>query len=108
MAKFRTVKSEEKKSFGSLEEARQARPADRPDWKLFQVSDASGGMRWIWSPDPQKAMFWLLTGVEKSHAVIAMDKLPSKTSVAAQLAALSPEDRAEVLREYASSSNKKR
>jgi hypothetical protein len=108
MVQIRRIEEAEKKVYTSVAEAQASKPANRNGWKCFQITAASGGMCWVWAPTPETALLWLLVGAEKRYAVLDVARIPTKTSVAGALAALSAEDREALIKEYSATPNKKR
>jgi hypothetical protein len=96
----KAVTEEDKRCYTSLEDATKNRPEGKENWFCFQLTDPTGKVRWIWAPYYDRALWW--TAVEHDHwSVIATDDLPSKTEVAGMLQALSPADRAELMKQFA-------
>jgi hypothetical protein len=93
-----TTESAETRIFATLEEAKAGKPADKPNWKLFVVTDPAGKVAYAWSGSPDTAMVRVArsTGWKVSRADGA-----NKEKVAGLLTKLSPEDRAALISQYA-------
>jgi hypothetical protein len=102
---IRRITDAEKRVFTSLEEARAAKP-DRKNWRLYQLTGASGALSWTWAPDEDKAISWYAYA-QKLCSALDLAKIPTKAAAAGILAALPAEDRSELLKEFAAT-NKKR
>jgi len=96
----KAVTDEDKKVYASLEDAQKSKPDGKENWALWQFTSPDGKVRWIWGPYGQKCLWWLAVEHDQWSA-IAVDDLPSKTEVAGMLQALSPADRAELLKQFA-------
>ena len=96
----RGITEEDMKSYPSLEEATKNKPEGKESWELWQFSNPEGTMRWIWGPYGERALWWLVVEGDRWSA-IAVDDLPTKVEVSAMLQALSPADRAELLKQFA-------
>ena len=94
------VTDDDKKFYTSLEEANKNRPDGKENWWLFQVTDPTGKMRWIWGPYYERILWWLAVEHDK-WSIIATDEVPTKVEVGAMLQAMSPADRAELLKQFA-------
>jgi hypothetical protein len=90
---------EEKKVYDSLAEATKGKPKDR-NWYLFQVSNEADGQRFTWAPTYSQALYQTVIETDKSYSVTEVGDLPSKVEVAGYLAALSPEDRNELVKQF--------
>jgi hypothetical protein len=89
---------EERATYGSVEEANEARPTRRPKWRLFTVTDPTGATRYTWCPYKELAVFRV--ALSDGYRVADPGRAPSKDKVAELLAAMSPEDRAALLAQY--------
>jgi hypothetical protein len=68
------------------------------------VTDPTGRHRWTWANYYSSAL-WQVAVDEDHYSIISMDELPTQSEVAGMLAALSPEDRAILVAQYAPSPN---
>jgi hypothetical protein len=100
------VKPEDKRAYTSLEDGQKNRPEGKENWSLFQVTDPAGRMRWTWAPYYERAL-WQVAVEQDRYSLIATDEVPTKAEVSGMLAALSPEDRAELLTQYAGKKSSK-
>jgi hypothetical protein len=92
------VTPDDKRLYATLEEARANRPEGKENWWLWQITDPAGEHRWTWAPHGERAMWHVVEADD--WTVIDVESVPSKAEVAAQIAALSPEDRAALLARY--------
>jgi hypothetical protein len=87
----------EARIFATLEEAKVGKPAEKPNWKLFAVTDPAGKVAYAWSGSPDTAMVRVARSV--GWKVSRADGA-NKEKVADLLAKLSPEDRAALISQY--------
>src|SRR5262249_39092145 len=86
--------------FGTVEEARAAKPEKHPKWKVWRVVGPNGGARFVWSDGIGHALRQVAQA--DRYAATCLDRKPvNKQAVAGMLAALSPEERAALLAQYA-------
>src|SRR5262249_19248971 len=48
---------EERAIYGTAEEAQRERPARRPKWRLFTITDPTGNARYTWAPHKEVALY---------------------------------------------------
>jgi hypothetical protein len=105
---IRRIEESEKTVHTSLAAAEAGKPADRKDWRLFQVTGPNGALSWIWAPAKENALLWCVCDHAKTHTVLPVASIPSKSAVATMLAGLSAEDRSELLGQYATTAKGKK
>jgi|SRR6266852_800696 len=96
----KNVTAEDKRVYATRKDAEDHRPEGKPKWFLFQVTDANGTVKFTWAPYYSQALWQTVIDHDKSYSIIAIEDAPSKADVQGYLAALSPEDRAELLAAY--------
>ncbi len=92
--------------FPSADEARSAgKPEKHPKWKLWQVTDPKGGVRFLWADGLGHAL--RLISQADGYSALSLDRKPANPAlVAGMLAALSPDDRTALLAQYLPSGKK--
>jgi hypothetical protein len=95
-----SITDEDKRVYDSLEDAKKGQPEGKPNWSLYQVTDPNGRIRFVWSGYDSMALWYVASEVDH-YSVISMDDVPTKSEVSGMLAALSKEDRAALIKEYA-------
>jgi hypothetical protein len=96
--KARTVTTEERTMFTTLEEAQASRPKERPSWRLFAITSPDGEKRFTWGSGRENIAYRV--AVADGYGIADSGKVPSKEKVASLLASLNPEDRASLLAMY--------
>jgi hypothetical protein len=95
--KFST--EEDRRLYDTLEAAKAAgRPADFAGWKLFELRDAQGQVRYTWAPGRSDVM--VRAARAAGYVANELGKAATPAKAAAMLAALSPEDRAALIAQY--------
>jgi hypothetical protein len=85
--------------FGTVEEARAAKPADRPKWRLWRVVSPAGQERYLWADGIGHALKQIAQA--DGYQAVNLDSKPmNPAAVAGILAAMSPEDRAILIAQY--------
>jgi hypothetical protein len=85
--------------FGTVEEARAAKPQKHPKWKVWRIGNPNGGERFVWADGIGHAL--RQAAIADGYSAVCLDrKPPNKEAVAGLLAALSAEDRAALLAPY--------
>jgi hypothetical protein len=88
----------EAKVYATLDEAKAAKPADKPKWHLFAVTDPAGKTSYCWSGSADTV---LARVVREAGWQVHRANGASKEKAAEMLARLSPEDRAALIAQYA-------
>jgi hypothetical protein len=89
---------EERAIHATAEAANEQRPARRPSWRLFTVTNAAGLARFTWAPAREVAV--ARVAVADGYVCADPGKTVTKDKVAGFLAALSAQERAELLASY--------
>jgi hypothetical protein len=86
--------------FGTVEEARAAKPEKHPKWKVWRIGAPTGGERFVWADGIGHAL--RQAALADGYGATCLDRKPvSRELVGGLLASLSPEDRAALLSQYA-------
>jgi hypothetical protein len=102
MAKHDDNGTTDRAVFGTVEEARAAKPERHPKWKVWRVAGPNGGERYVWADGLGHALRQV--ALADGYSALCLDRKPvSKEAVAGMLAALSAEDRAALLTQYVGS-----
>jgi hypothetical protein len=96
---IRRVTEEEARVYDDAATANENKP-DRESWHLFQITDPKGRQRFTWAAYYSAALWRIVIDTDKSYAITAVEDLPSKAEVSGYLAALSPKEREEVLKQF--------
>jgi hypothetical protein len=92
------VTEEDVRVYTSLADARANQPEGKENWELWQLTTPDSIARWTWAPYYDRAIRQVVE--EDGWNVATVDSLPTQDEVAAQRAALSPEDRAALLAKF--------
>jgi hypothetical protein len=84
--------------FGTAEEARAAKPEKHPKWKVWKVAGPNGAERYLWADGVGHALRQI--ALADGYAAACLDKQVNKATLAAGLAALTPEERAILIAQY--------
>jgi hypothetical protein len=99
MSKQEMVERNPAAGFGTVEEARAAKPDKHPKWKVWKVVNAAGQERYLWADGLNHALKQV--ALADGYAARCLDRKPMNPGlVAGVLAALTAEERATILAPY--------